>query len=172
MYLPYPKHLSRPAQPFLLIYSPSEFTRWECVEALLHSKINSRHLTNQQGSLLINLNATTYWICICHSVVLGRLTNCVRRALSNESVIQGGKLNIYQDWGEKNLKKHVKTDRYLNGMRNFRYNSTDNTAHVRYKHEGESNENLKSAIKIRNTARLSCKLTTVILMVWVVADRC
>jgi len=31
--------------------------------------------------------------------------------------------------------------------------------------EGESNENLKSAIKIRNTARLSCKLTTVILMV-------
>jgi len=33
------------------------------------------------------------------------------------------------------------------------------------KHEGESNENLKSAIKIRNTARLSCKLTTVILMV-------
>jgi len=32
-------------------------------------------------------------------------------------------------------------------------------------YEGESNENLKSAIKIRNTARLSCKLTTVILMV-------
>ena len=39
---------------------------------------------------------------------------------------------------------------------------------VRYcnrKYEGESNENLKSAIKIRNTARLSCKLTIVILMV-------
>ena len=32
-------------------------------------------------------------------------------------------------------------------------------------YEGESNENLKSAVKIRNTARLSCKLTTVILMV-------
>jgi hypothetical protein len=38
-------------------------------------------------------------------------------------------------------------------------------------YEGESNENLKSAIKIRNTARLFCKLTTVILMVWRVADR-
>ena len=37
--------------------------------------------------------------------------------------------------------------------------------------EEESNENLKSAIKIRNTARLSCKLTTVILMVWRVTDR-
>jgi len=33
------------------------------------------------------------------------------------------------------------------------------------KYEGQSNENLKSAIKIRNTARLSCKLTTIILMV-------
>ena len=32
-------------------------------------------------------------------------------------------------------------------------------------YEGQSNENLKSAIKIRNTARLSCKLTTLILMV-------
>ena len=31
-------------------------------------------------------------------------------------------------------------------------------------YEGLSNENLKSVIKIRNTARLSCKLTTVILM--------
>jgi len=31
-------------------------------------------------------------------------------------------------------------------------------------YEGESNENLKSAIEIRNTARLSCKLTTVLLM--------
>jgi len=38
-------------------------------------------------------------------------------------------------------------------------------------YKGESNENLKSAIKIQNTARLSCKLTTVILMVWRVADR-
>jgi len=37
-------------------------------------------------------------------------------------------------------------------------------------YEGESNENLRSVIKIRNTARLSCKLTTVILMVWRVAD--
>jgi len=35
----------------------------------------------------------------------------------------------------------------------------------------ESNENLTSAIKIQNTARLSCKLTTAILMVWRVADR-
>jgi len=32
-------------------------------------------------------------------------------------------------------------------------------------YEGESNENLKSVIKIQNTARLSCKLTTMILMV-------
>ena len=32
-------------------------------------------------------------------------------------------------------------------------------------YEGESYENLKSAIKIRNTARWSCKLTTMILMV-------
>jgi len=39
------------------------------------------------------------------------------------------------------------------------------------KYEGESNGNLKSAIKIRNTARLSCKLATMILMVWRVADR-
>jgi hypothetical protein len=38
-------------------------------------------------------------------------------------------------------------------------------------YKGESNENLKSAIKIQNTARLSCKLTTVILMVWRMADR-
>ena len=32
-------------------------------------------------------------------------------------------------------------------------------------YEGESTENLNSAIKIRNTARLSYKLTTMILMV-------
>ena len=31
--------------------------------------------------------------------------------------------------------------------------------------QGRANENLKSAIKFRNTARLSCKLTTMILMV-------
>jgi hypothetical protein len=30
---------------------------------------------------------------------------------------------------------------------------------------GDPNENLKSAIKIQNTARLSCKLTIMILMV-------
>ena len=30
---------------------------------------------------------------------------------------------------------------------------------------GRANENIKSAIKIQNTARLSCKLTTMILMV-------
>jgi len=39
-------------------------------------------------------------------------------------------------------------------------------------YEGVSNENLKSVIKIRNTVQLSCKLTTVILMVWRGADRC
>jgi len=32
-------------------------------------------------------------------------------------------------------------------------------------YKGESNENLTGAIKIRNTAQLSCKLTTMILMV-------
>jgi len=49
-------------------------------------------------------------------------------------VIQGGELNIYQDWGEKKL-KHVKADRYLKDMRNFRYNFTENTANVRYKYQ-------------------------------------
>jgi len=39
------------------------------------------------------------------------------------------------------------------------------------RYEGESNENLKSAIKIPNTVRLSCKLTKMILVVWRVADR-
>jgi len=34
-----------------------------------------------------------------------------------------------------------------------------------------SNENLKSGIKFRNTARLSFKFKTMILMVWRVADR-
>jgi hypothetical protein len=38
-------------------------------------------------------------------------------------------------------------------------------------YEGDSNENLKSAIKIQNTARLSCMLTIMILMVLRVADR-
>jgi hypothetical protein len=38
-------------------------------------------------------------------------------------------------------------------------------------YEGDSNENLKSAIRIQNTARLSCKLTIMILMVRRVADR-
>ena len=41
--------------------------------------------------------------------------------------------------------------------------------HILY--EGESNGNRKSTIKIRNTARLSCKLTKMIIMVWTVADR-
>jgi len=36
---------------------------------------------------------------------------------------------------------------------------------VREMYEGGSSENLKSAIKIRTTARLSFKLTTMILMV-------
>ena len=38
-------------------------------------------------------------------------------------------------------------------------------------YEGESNEKFESAIKIRNTAGLSCKLITMILMVLRVADR-
>ena len=38
-------------------------------------------------------------------------------------------------------------------------------------YEGESNGNLKSAMKTRNTARLSCKLATMIHMVLRVADR-
>jgi len=38
-------------------------------------------------------------------------------------------------------------------------------------YEGESNENIKSVIKIQNTIQLSCKLATAILMVWTVADR-
>jgi hypothetical protein len=39
------------------------------------------------------------------------------------------------------------------------------------KHDGDSNENFKIAIKIRNTARFSCKLATFLRMVWRVADR-
>ena len=38
-------------------------------------------------------------------------------------------------------------------------------------YEGETSESLKSAIKIRNTARLSCKLRTMILMILRVTDR-
>ena len=38
------------------------------------------------------------------------------------------------------------------------------------KYEGESNENIKSLIKIWNTTRLSYKLATVMLMVGRVAD--
>jgi len=38
-------------------------------------------------------------------------------------------------------------------------------------YEGESNENLESVIEIQNIARFSCKLATVIFMVWRVADR-
>jgi hypothetical protein len=38
-------------------------------------------------------------------------------------------------------------------------------------YEGDSNEKLKSAIKIRNTARFSCKLATVLLMVCKVANK-
>jgi len=48
--------------------------------------------------------------------------------------------------------------------------SKDNI-NIQLTYEGESNENLKSVIKTRNTARLPCKLTTMILMVWRVADR-
>jgi len=40
-----------------------------------------------------------------------------------------------------------------------------------WNYEGESNENLKSVIKIRNAARLASKLATVMLIVWRVADR-
>jgi hypothetical protein len=42
---------------------------------------------------------------------------------------------------------------------------------LRAKYKLESNENFKIAIKIRNTARLSCKLAAMILMVWRMADR-
>jgi hypothetical protein len=45
------------------------------------------------------------------------------------------------------------------------YTSTDKASKETYTYEGESNENDKSDIKIRNTARLSCKLTTMILVV-------
>jgi hypothetical protein len=38
-------------------------------------------------------------------------------------------------------------------------------------YEAESNENLKIVLKIQNTARLSCKLATMKLMVWRIADR-
>jgi hypothetical protein len=40
-----------------------------------------------------------------------------------------------------------------------------NTAGTQFCYEGDSNEKIKSAIKIQNTARLSCKLTIMILMV-------
>jgi hypothetical protein len=43
------------------------------------------------------------------------------------------------------------------------------TEYIMY--EGDTNENLKSAIKIQNTARLSCKLTTMMPMVLRMADR-
>jgi hypothetical protein len=43
--------------------------------------------------------------------------------------------------------------------------------HPLHNYKVESNENLTSAIKIRNTARLSCKLAGMILMVWRMADR-
>jgi hypothetical protein len=39
------------------------------------------------------------------------------------------------------------------------------TSTICHIYEGESNENLRSAMKIRNTVRLSCKLATVLLMV-------
>jgi len=42
--------------------------------------------------------------------------------------------------------------------------------HWNTKYEGESTGNLKIAIKIRSRARLSFKLTTIIFMVWRVAD--
>jgi hypothetical protein len=42
---------------------------------------------------------------------------------------------------------------------------------TRRRYKVESNENLKSAIKIRNTLRLSSKLAGMILMVWRMADR-
>jgi hypothetical protein len=46
-----------------------------------------------------------------------------------------------------------------NGISNNRRKMSD------FMYEGDSNENRKSAIKIQNTARLSCKLTIMILMV-------
>jgi len=54
----------------------------------------------------------------------------------------------------------------------FSYHKRASTESRRYQCMRESHmKNFKSAIKIRNTVRLSCKLTTVILMVWRVADR-
>ena len=38
-------------------------------------------------------------------------------------------------------------------------------------YEGESNENLKIAAKIQTTARFSCKLTTVVLMVYILKNQ-
>jgi hypothetical protein len=38
-------------------------------------------------------------------------------------------------------------------------------------YEGDSNEKFKSAIKIKKTARLSCKFTIMILIVWRMVDR-
>jgi len=48
-------------------------------------------------------------------------------------------------------------DLYLRGAQ---FESRPGTAILRY--EGQSTENLKSAIKIRNTARLCCKMTTML----------
>jgi len=56
-------------------------------------------------------------------------------------------------------------------MDNLTFICLNTLHHIPKEYEEESNENLKSAIKIRNTARLSCMLTTVILMVLRVADR-
>lgn len=49
------------------------------------------------------------------------------------TVIQGGELSIYQDWGKK--LQHVKTDGYLKDMQNFRYSFLENTACVRSKYQ-------------------------------------
>jgi len=49
---------------------------------------------------------------------------------------------------------------YSDTYKHFVYGSPNRRLYV-----GESNENLKSTIKIRNTARMSCNLTTIILMV-------
>ena len=57
------------------------------------------------------------------------------------------------------------------GNEGFRQNAVSRNIKTVRSYEGESNENLKSAIKIGNTTQFSCKLTTMIIMVCRVTDR-
>jgi hypothetical protein len=74
------------------------------------------------------------------------------------------RLSIYratQSVGVENYWQKLLVNLYV-GV--FFYNMLNSTREIQMK-------NLKSAIKIQNTARLSCKLTVMILMVWRVSDR-